>query len=367
MRTHVQANDRDDGTQHGADAAAALASRGRGGLGRRDTEDLYVLVKPHGAQAAQDQGKSSKRRLFGGVMDRFDNKPDARAAAHSGGVRGRTESGSSEPLSNGRQHWFSPERARKGTGDTTVDAKRSASDSVAEDSGTGVVKNKTATGTWTKPSGKKQEAPPDRFSRFLGKMLGVKDDALPEGSAVDGKKKDGDDGLAAAAPRRRSPSDDGSARGAGSDATARGEARPTEIPAGESGARSGSTDTTPCATAVYSATPVSTATADALPVAVAVAMPLADPAPPTRRPSRSGRSLRPATSRSEGDMSTVVAGTGDVVLISEWVAREERDTGGPVRVFSAQRVLEGKVKKKCRLAVSRKNLTQVRPGFWWRG
>ncbi|CAM9151139.1 unnamed protein product, partial [Scytosiphon promiscuus] len=367
-----QANDRAGATplgQHGVDAAAA-GSRGRGGLGRRDTEDLYVLVKPQD-QAAD--GKSSKRRLFGGVMDRFD-KPDTVArggggGGGGGGGRGRAESGASEPLGNGRPHWFSPERSRAGgkAAADPVNASRAASDSVttgAEERVTAV--GKAASATWAKPSGKKAEAP-DRFSRFFGKMLGVKDDALPEGSAA---AADGKGDRPAAAPRRRSPPGD-DARGAGATGTGSnagsGERRPTEISAAaaaaDSGAPSGSAsravaDDTPCATAVYSATPVSTATADALPVAVAVAMPVADPAPPARRPSRSGRTVRSAGSRSESDMSGVVAGTGEVVSISEWVAREERATGGSVRVFSAQRVLEGKVRKKCRLAVSRKNLTQ---------
>ncbi|CAN0549985.1 unnamed protein product, partial [Ectocarpus sp. 12 AP-2014] len=37
----------------------------------------------------------------------------------------------------------------------------------------------TATATWTKPAARKRDTP-DRLANFFGKILGVKDDALPD-------------------------------------------------------------------------------------------------------------------------------------------------------------------------------------------
>lgn len=382
----AQAADRGDASRKSADAAAP--SRGRGGLGRREADDLYVMVTP------QDQAletKASKRRLFASVMDRFD-KADSNARAGGGGAGGGTAGGGGpvESFADARQQWLSPDHSASTKRNAAAEA---APDSAARVGGAGRDK---ATATWTKPT--KNKETPDRFARFLGKVLGVKDDALPDrpiedqpggstgstGGAARGDEK-------AAVPSLRSPTDD-AAHGAvatESSGAARGSGRPSETFAA-TGARGGSAsaaDTTPApaagaspvaaagaassvipatprATAVYAAT--ATATADAMPVAVAVAVPLqnqagarADPSAPARRPSRSGRTPRAASSRSNNDSAAHV-GTGEAVSISGWVAKEERESGGVVRVFSAQRVLEGKVQRKCRLAVSRKNMTQVR-------
>eukprot|EP00903_Cladosiphon_okamuranus_P017566 g16180.t1 len=387
-----------------AAATAAAAARGRGGLGRREANDLYVMVKPQDEKALET--KTSKRRLFGGVMDRFEKPDNARAG------RGPVES-----FADARPQWLSPGRSRASKSDATAEAAATASDSVSgaragagteaeagAGAGTGAGAGAGAgaapdgvdgagkpTATWTKPGRNKDT--PDRFSRFLGKMLGVKDDALPD-RPIDGQEPViggyRDDEQAEAARRLRSPTDDASRGGAeeAAAASAAGEVEqptePTTSLASSGGARVGvgsaaaatatataaaadaTTTATPRATAVCSAVSTATATAmaDAMPVAVAVAVPLADeaasradPSRPARRPSRSGRTLRTSGS-TRSSRETVRAGGGEAVSIAGWVAREERESGGLVRVFSAQRVVDGNVKKKCRLAVSRKNMTQ---------
>ena len=333
------------------------------------------MVKP---QDKALETKSSKRRLFGGVMDRFEKPDNARA-----GGRGPVES-----FAEARQQWLSPARSRASKSDATEAAAGAgaASDAVA---GAGAGGAGKPTATWTKPGRKKET--PDRFSRFLGKMLGVKDDALPD-RPIDVQEPvfgDGSGDVPAEVPRLRSPMDD-AARGAEGVAApsvdgAGAGGQPTQLTtqplASSAGARvrsgpaaagttaaAAATAATPRATAVYSAvsTATATATADAMPVAVAVAVPLADeaavradPARPTRRPSRSSRTLRTSGSSRSSRETAGSGGGGEAVSIAGWVAKEERESGGPVRVFSAKR-LDGNVQKKCRLAVSRKNMTQVR-------
>ncbi|CAM9684777.1 unnamed protein product, partial [Ectocarpus fasciculatus] len=365
-------------------AAAAAASRGRGGLGRRDTEDFYMVAKPQD-QSPVAERRSSKRRLFGGVMDRFDSnnnnnaRADGDAASSSSAAAARKQPWLLSPGRPSRE--ARPEAPGREPG---AAAAAAAPSSVPEASAAAEEKPKkaTATATWTKPAARKRDAP-DRLANFFGKILGVKDDALPD-RPIDLPPGGG---AADEATRARSPTTNGaaaagatgapsSAAGGGATGAPSGReqpARETLVSSSDAAAGSGAvaaaaaatnTAEAPLATAVYSATTVSAATADALPVAVAVAVPLSDPAAPARRPSRSGRTHRTGAavaaaggSRSEGE-AVLVAGTGRVVSIPDWIAKEERENGGTVRVFSAQRVLDGKVQKKCRLAVSRKNLTQ---------
>lgn len=407
-------------TYRGGDAAsgpkkiadASAASRGRGGLGRRDTDDLYVMVKQPLGQTSE-KSKTSKRRLFRGVMDRFD-KPDNSNARD--GSSGATEGGSLESfadaglqwLSPGRSRkasdaglqWLSPGRSRRGSKAIAADgsleaAQVASSESVAEGGEAGDSAAGTApTATQTKSARTKET--PDRFSRFLGKMLGVKDDALPDRPIeVDERPVDGGgDALAAAPPNPRSAPGGASARGAGAteldapgrraqreEAVASTEAQSGDGTSADAASAASATDAsgataaaaatvpreTPHAEAVISATAVSAVATNDMPVAVAVALPVADgaavlrstdPAPRARRPSRTGRTHGTGGGRSSNS-ETAGVGTGEAVSISGWVANEEREHGGAVRVFSAQRVLEGRVQKRCRLAVSRKNMTQV--------
>ncbi|CAM9834029.1 unnamed protein product, partial [Ectocarpus sp. 13 AM-2016] len=380
-----------------ADATAA-SSRGRGGLGRRDTEDFYMVTKPQDHSPAAER-KSSKRRLFGGVMDRFDNNNNNinnnNNNNNNNNARADGDAASSSSLAGAarKQPWLlSPGRSSR---EARQEAPRreppraaAAPSSILEASAAAEGKQKTATATatatWTKPAARKRDTP-DRLANFFGKILGVKDDALPD-RPIDLPPGGG---AADEATRARSPTTPGvavagatgapasAAGGGATGAPSSGEPRASEslVSSPDAAAGSGaataataaaSTAETPLATAVYSATTVSAAAADAMPVAVAVAVPLSDPAAPARRPSRSSRTQRTRAaagggSRSEGEV-VLVAGTGRVVSIRDWIAKEERENGGAVRVFSAQRVLDGKVQKKCRLAVSRKNLTQVRCG-----
>eukprot|EP00752_Nemacystus_decipiens_P003108 g2879.t1 len=354
-------------------AAAAATARGRGGLGRRDVDDLYVMVK------RQDKGtdpKSSKRRLFGSVMDRFEKPDNARGTV---GGRGPVES-----FADARQQWLSPGRSRASKSDVTEVAAAAASNPAPEAGADGTGK---PTATWTKPGRKKET--PDRFSRFLGKVLGVKDDALPDRPIDIQEPVVGDSHVDAPAevPRLRSPmesatrvAEDAAAPNAAGDGASGQQTQPTTqslassaetVISGPVADGTGTTAAaTPRATAVYSAvsaaTATATATADAMPVAVAVAVPLADeaavradPARPARRSSRSGRTSRASGSGSRSNRETAGSGeVGEAVSIAGWVAREERESGGLVRVFSARRVMDGNVQKKCRLAVSRKNMTQ---------
>ncbi|CAN0091705.1 unnamed protein product, partial [Ectocarpus sp. 12 AP-2014] len=375
-----------------ADATAA-SSRGRGGLGRRDTEDFYMVTKPQDHSPAAER-KSSKRRLFGGVMDRFDNN-NSNNNNNNARADGDAASSSSSSLAGAarKQPWLlSPGRssreARQEAPGREPPRAAAAPSSVLEASAAAEGKQKTATttatATWTKPAARKRDTP-DRLANFFGKILGVKDDALPD-RPIDLPPGGG---AADEATRARSPTTSGvaaagatgaptsAAGGGATGAPSSGEPRASESFVSSSDAAAGSgaaaaaaaaasTAETPLATAVYSATTVSAATADAMPVAVAVAVPLSDPAAPARRPSRSSRTDRTRAaagggSRSEGEV-VLEAGTGRVVSIRDWIAKEERENGGAVRVFSAQRVLDGKVQKKCRLAVSRKSLTQVRCG-----
>ncbi|CAN0143298.1 unnamed protein product, partial [Ectocarpus sp. 6 AP-2014] len=355
-----------------ADATAA-SSRGRGGLGRRDTEDFYMVTKPQDHSPAAE-GKSSKRRLFGGVMDRFDNNNNN----NNNNARADGDAASSSSLAGAarKQPWLlSPGRssreARQEAPGREPPAAAAAPFSVLDASAAaeGKPKKATATATWTKPAARKRDTP-DRLANFFGKILGVKDDALPD-RPIDLPPGGG---TADEAKRARSPTTPGVAAAGATGAPSAGEPRASESLVSSSDAAAGrgaaapapaaaSSAETPLATAVYSATTVSAATADAMPVAVAVAVPLSDPAAPARRPSRSSRTHRTGSaaaaggSRSEGEV-VLVAGTGRVVSIRDWIAKEERENGGAVRVFSAQRVLDGKVQKKCRLAVSRKSLTQ---------
>ncbi|CAN0263847.1 unnamed protein product, partial [Ectocarpus sp. 8 AP-2014] len=363
--------------------ATAASSRGRGGLGRRDTEDFYMVTKPQDHSPGAER-KSSKRRLFGGVMDRFDNSinnnnNNARADGDAASASSLAGAARKQPslLSPGRS---SREARQEAPGREPPAAAAPSSVLEASAAAEGKPKKATATATWTKPAARKRDTP-DRLANFFGKILGVKDDALPD-RPIDLPPGGGP---ADEATRARSPTTPGvaaagatgvplsAAGGGATGAPSSGVPRANQslvssssdaaAGSGAVAAAAASTAETPLATAVYSATTVSAATADAMPVAVAVAVPLSDPAVPARRPSRSSRTHRTGTaaaaggSRSEGEL-VLVAGTGRVVSIRDWIAKEERENGGTVRVFSAQRVLDGKVQKKCRLAVSRKSLTQ---------
>lgn len=385
----------------------AVTSRGRGGMGRRDTEDLFVEVtKPQHEQ--RQVTKASKGRLFRGVLNRFDRSDNSVRSGGSGGGGGESEVGSMESPSDARR-WLTPggSKASKTEGGAPFDSELGASTSAstpeavgtpASTFGSGAHENGPGkpTATWVKPG--KGVPTPDRFARFFGKMLGVRDDALPDGPVIGGGGG-GEDIVGAGADeparargeaaQRSASNTDGIAQGAsaaagagatGSSATGDGQQQSEIHPVSlevqpSSNARASATAapgppaaaaTPVTATAVYPATAVSTATADAMPVAVAVAIPVTDgtamrsgPAPSARRPSRSSRTHRSAGgARAENDASA--PGVGDEVYISEWVVREQRESGGLVRVFSAQRVVEGKVQKRCRLAVSPKHMTQVR-------
>lgn len=370
--------------------------RGRGGMGRRDDEDLFVEVV-----AGQDaEAKPSKRRLFGGVLNRFDRSDKAGdGAAHADSLGSPRPKDVSSFPSDARK-WLTPSGSRASKREAAaVSAADLASRSTpipeaAEMSSPeseaygGTAGN--AHGTWVKPG---RTANPDRFTRFLGKMLGVRDDALPDGQVVEESVGAGGGGALTDAPERESIERDASSAGEVAPGTAVARARSGRVngatdseeqgaptPSGTSTAaaaaavaatRSAAEATPVTATAVYPATTISTAAVDAMPIAVAVAMPVADgvaavessePTRPSRRPSRTGRSNRTAEAVGSSVDGAAVspAGTGETVSISEWVVKEQRETGGPVRVFSAQRVLEGKAQKRCRLAVSRKNMTQVR-------
>lgn len=346
-------------------------------MGRRDTADLFVDTTKLQDTAGAEAPKSSKRRLFGGVMNRFDK--GEKKNANAGG-------GESPPF-NARR-WRRP----SGTDGATLPDEDGVSSSAlttpgASAPGSAACDESAAFAEGGKP-GSKGAPTPDRFARFLGKMLGVRDDALPDEAVLDGV---GGAGFAGDSSDRPVGAQDGAVR---RDASRTGEmggggGAGFNSAASQSAASDGAPsvgDTVPCpttetapvtATAVFPATAVTTATANAMPVAVAVAMPVtdgtamgSDAATASRRSSRNSRTRRTGASSSTtgspraGGASTAerdayAVGTGEAVSISEWVAKEQRESGRHVRVFSAQRVLEGKVQKKCRLAVSPKNMTQV--------
>lgn len=379
-------------------------SRGRGGLGRRETKDLFVEAGKSQDQAADK--KAPKRRLFGNVMHRFD-RPDvsARGGGDGSGSGGSVvEAGSLESPSDARQRVASGNsKASKTEAASPLNADSAASMSAAALKAHGSEAQEDSTGKpVAMPAGwNKGARNPDRFARFLGKMLGVRDDALPDEPMtgdVGGEDIVGPPGTGAPTdpqgeefPRTSSSAQQSSgvrASATGGSSTepraasgdggggdrqslprlasveAQGEGSTTASTTTAAAATSATAEAPPVtATAVYPATAVSTATADALPVAVAV--PVTEgtamgtsAAPPARRSSRSGRAHRTAGARPEGEAPA--SGVGETVSIMDWVAREQRETGGLVRVFSAQRVLDGRVQKRCRVAVSRKNMTQVR-------
>lgn len=392
---------------------------------------------------AQDQPKTPKRRLFGGVLNRFD-KFDAAVVHGNRSGNGDGEDGTVEIIEstsprNGPS--ASPdmrrllrtanagtgpppeaesaaveeeekEEAKAGAdaGPSTADARDGSRDTVQGSNS--ILGKKKPTGTWVKPS---KVGAPDRLARFFGKVLGVRDDALPdetlppngghdrtrdtvvetadEETKGEGevRTREGSGGQSAPTGTVVEIQEESAPRSEESEAwsnrnhtaaTASGTASTNDTvttTTNDSSAREATaasdaiSEATVTATAVY---PGTTAMADALPVAVAVAIPVADggvvgsdPARPARRPSRNrgGRAAGGGSSSGAGGTAGRRAGeqaaapaVGETVLISQWVAREERESGGRVKVFSAQRVLEGKSQKKCRLVVSPKNMVQVK-------
>lgn len=357
-------------------------------MGRRDAESLFVDVsKP---QVRGQQGKSSKRRLFGGVLNRFEKSDNSssRSASGGGGVvedgrgGGPVEPGHTESSSSARK-WSKPGHSKTSQveGAAAVDRNLTESASMAAlktvvetaDSGEASAEGTDGAAGIAVKASKGVQAPDHRFARFLGKMLGVKDDAVPDRPSIgSGGAEDivdaGDNGVPAEA-REESKADqtvaDARTTTTATESTRNTATTPTGTTTVNGGASSpAAAEFTPVtATAVFPAMIVS---ADAMPVAVAVALPMAgataagsDPVPPSRRPSRSSRTHRASASAGRAREESGV-GTGETVLISDWVTSERRDSGGQVRVFSAQRMLEGKVQKRCRIAISPKNMTQVR-------
>lgn len=402
-------------------------------MGRRGTEDFTTQGSKATDQGAE--GKSSKRRLFSGVLDRFDRADNVRSGGGSGGDNNATDIGNipqSPKRKDGSEarKWLTPARSRAARSDgsaldpnllgvpasgaTGASASASAWTS-ASASGTEPPDElaRTASGTWVKPG---KTGNPDRFARFLGKMLGVRDDAMPDGQGYeDGGGGSGGGGSnvtgGAAAESRNNEMAQGAVT---SDAIAAG-ASATNVNANASTIDAETNTTRPSATStrattgvrgsgttgvsgmaleatpvsVYSATTV--AHADAIPVAVAVALPVADgqatgrettraerrsnrPSPRAARSqrtasaagggARAGRDSAGAGTRADNGSTLATSGSaaataGLAVSISEWAAKEQRESGGTVRVFSAQQVVDGKVQKRSRLAVSPKNMTQV--------
>lgn len=438
----AQARDKSDSSVNSRDASAP---RGRGGMGRRGTEDFA----DHGLKCADEERKSGKRRLFGSVLDRFD-KADKDGGRGGGDA---TNSASTEQLSpppkegsrlptEGRT-WLTPGRGVVANGslrdpDVSVsNAAEQSGASTAPGDGEGANAVRRGSGTWVKGS---RSNNPERFTRFITKFIGVRDDAIPDdgaGSSAGGDRTRtesldepgrrqaarvnvvsdaaGDAASNAVTTDETSVNGGAGGRSIGGDGV-RAESVPsasipaeTNVSSGGGAAVSSSGDrsseegatgiTTPAeasapvtATAVYDPSTVPFVTTDALPVAVAVAVPIeadsttvASPeCPPDRPLTRSVRPRRPGTTTTTTTTRTAaMAATGGgtmagetagrrtergaptvpskvPVSISEWVAKEQRESGGVVRMFTAQRVVDGKVQKKCRLAVSPKNMTQVR-------
>ena len=430
-----------------------MAKRGKGGIGRRDAKDLFPEDTGHQGGQRAGKHKEPKRRLFGGVSNRL-NMSEANIRGGGGGSGGGNTEAGSEGGGDTRQ-WRTPSRMKGSKAEAALlqGAGLSASANSPEASGgesrEGV--SGKPTGAWVKPQ--KGGPTPDRFTRFLGKMLGVRDDALPSstesgnsggdggsgggsgsnGVAEDnpGAGRDASPGLREVSARTRSSNSAATSQslqgisGTQGGATEPGVSDDTRggqqqqqggslpVSVGEAQASSGTSAATAAlgaaaaaaapgaelepvtATAVYPATTISTATADAMPMAVAVAFPVSEgaatalpsepasggrrpsrtgaaatrsePAASARRPSRTSRPHRtttttPAAAATRTEDETPAVGLGDSVSISDWIDREQRGSGGLVRVFSAQRVLGNKVQKKCRLAVSPKTMTQVSEG-----
>ena len=454
-----------------------------GGKAKRVTEVDATKPQDH---HAPDPKVSTKRGLFGSVLHRFEKSADAAAARRSGrGDGGNVTEGinivesplpkdeSSTP-SNSLRWLKTPSTATTAppeadsavtaaaagsmpatfgdkTSSSKVDAAAAATAGaaapfpdaphasgtttsaaeVAQDNPTGAVRKASGKGTWVKP---RKGGPPDRLARFFGKVLGVRDDALPDetlptvgGNGIvssadtldvnaEGAERAGgalgrvESGGEIASPsaggvqEERTPlSDSLRALSSGNDpiaaaATAAAATDSTvdtasaDISSADSAGATSTAAATACATSTNSETttvtatavyPTTTATVDALPVAVAVAIPVVEgggtgsnPSRPARRQSRNrgSRGAAGGAGARAGAVATVErrqeeeaaaaapagGGRSEAVLISQWVGREERESGGSVKIFSAQRVLEGKVRKRCRLAVSPKKMVQVK-------
>lgn len=401
------------------------------------------------AAKPQDQPKTPKRRLFGGVLNRFDKFDAAVVHGNKSGsgdseeaeteiveiiestsprsgpttspgmrrllrtVNARTRSPPKAESAAVEEEEKGEAKAGAGAGPSAGDERDGSSSRGTVQGSNSIIGKKKPTGTWVKPS---KVGAPDRLARFLGKVLGVRDDALPDETlpingghcrshdtvvetaeeetkeAGEVRTREGSGGQSAmtdmgveveeSTPRseesgawsnrnRTAATASGTASTNDTVTPIRNDTTAREVTAvADVSSISGATVT---ATAVY---PGTTAMADALPVAVAVAIPVTDggavvpdPARPARRPSRNrgGRAAGGGASSGAGGTPGRRAGeqaaapaVGETVLISQWVAREERESGGRVKVFSAQRVLEGKSQKKCRLVVSPKNMVQVK-------
>lgn len=438
----TQGADRMESSIHVNRRSDRTPSRGRGGMGRRGTEDSG-LKGSSGADHAVDQGAdhkaSTKRRLFSGVLDRFDRGDNGRNGAGNGGGGGGDGDNATDGIGTlesprwqdnsfptEARRWLTPGRSRAAAADGSRTRTKSEAP-VLDPNLLGVPASdnlmcmglpsgpltqgetpRSASGTWVKPA---KSPHPERFARFLGKMLGVRDDALPEGAAeadvethvTEERRQESNRStsrsrganapdVAGRVKRENSGSSTAQRTHSGRDNTAA-----STVPTSSEEATGGSRNLNPpspvTATAVYPATTISTATAEVMPVAVAVAVPVTEGQSsgadvrqdrrsdrPSSRPRRSQRvaSATPgprgaimeepmsgsrsgeASSRVQRDTeSRSLKTSGTAVSISEWVANEQRESGGPVRLFSAQRVVEGKVQKRCRLAVSPKNMTQV--------
>lgn len=365
--------------------------RGRGGMGRRGNEDFI----DQGAKGTDEERKSGKRRLFSSVLDRFDkdkgDKDGGRIDAGSMEQSSLPRDGSSVP--EGRK-WLTPGSVTRPDGsvrDPNLPVSHitdGLGPPAAAGSGEGASEVRRGNGTWGKAA---KSNNPERFARFLGKVLGVRDDALPDDVDTGSRDRMAGDSLDEPGQRRRSKTDvvrDGVSAdgGVGVD---------DEIVSATSADKTGAAATAAAelppvtATAVYTSSAVRLVTTDAMPVAVAVAVPVTADAVPVVRPNsendrplaRSVRPQRPGTvpgvGARRGAAATAaasaeaapeireksetpgVASSSVPVSISDWVVKEQRESGGLVRVFAAQRVVEGKVQKRCRLAVSPKHMTQV--------
>ena len=190
----AQAADRVDGSTNPKTNADVVAKRGKGGIGRRDAKDLFPEDTGHQGGQRAGKHKEPKRRLFGGVSNRL-NMSEANIRGGGGGSGGGNTEAGSEGGGDTRQ-WRTPSRMKgskaeaallQGAGLSTSANSPEASGGESREGVSG-----KPTGAWVKPQ--KGGPTPDRFTRFLGKMLGVRDDALPSSTESGNSGGDGGSG-----------------------------------------------------------------------------------------------------------------------------------------------------------------------------
>lgn len=160
----MQAADRVDGSTNPKTNADAVAKRGKGGIGRRDANDLFPEDSGHQGSQGAGKHKEPKRRLFGGVTNRFD-KSDANARGGGGG--GIEEAGSGGGGGDARP-WRTPSRMRGSKAEAALLQGAGLSASATSPEASGGESREEGSGKPAGASVKPQKGgpTPDRFTMY---------------------------------------------------------------------------------------------------------------------------------------------------------------------------------------------------------